>query len=184
MMPFLKCSRIFKEIIEVHVPYEFIIREFWTNATVECQFTPLEIHSIVQKKKVIIIEALIREVQDFKDSPNDPVKLDEKLVKGCFQKMGYNGYINATSYAKSYVSRPYKFLIHVVIQCLGHIKVDYDIALDYLVSAIVALCWNLQFNFSTMFLSNMKSNICDTGWLMYPRFLQLVNDNQHKDLEK
>ncbi|MFS8002991.1 hypothetical protein Hanom_Chr13g01208621 [Helianthus anomalus] len=65
--------------------------------------------------------------------------LDKKLVKGCFQRMGYNGYINATSYAKSCVLRPHNFLMHVVVQCLGHRKGGYDVAPDYPMSAIDVL---------------------------------------------
>ncbi|MFS7998226.1 hypothetical protein Hanom_Chr12g01151231 [Helianthus anomalus] len=45
------------------------------------------------------------------------------------------GYINATSYAKSCVFKPYKFLMHVVIHCLGHRKVGSDVAPKHLMSA-------------------------------------------------
>ncbi|MFS7954127.1 hypothetical protein Hanom_Chr07g00626661 [Helianthus anomalus] len=35
-----------------------------------------------------------------------------------------------------------------------------------------------------MIFNNMNSNICEKRWLMYPRFVQLFINSQHKDLEK
>ncbi|MFS7938166.1 putative SWIRM domain-containing protein [Helianthus anomalus] len=120
---------------------------------------PPEIHLEVQKKNVVVTEESIRRVLRFGDSATNLVSLDEKLVKRVFLRMGYNGYLNAESYAKSCVARPNKFLMHVVIQCLGHRKRGYDVATDYMMCAIVALCLSLKFNFSRMIVDNMKNNL-------------------------
>ncbi|MFS7912402.1 hypothetical protein Hanom_Chr02g00129561 [Helianthus anomalus] len=78
IMPFLKESRIFKAITILCAPHEKIIREFWTNASL----VGAELHSVVQKKQIIITEDLIRDDLEFKDGTTDQELLNEKQVKG------------------------------------------------------------------------------------------------------
>ncbi|MFS7954388.1 hypothetical protein Hanom_Chr07g00629701 [Helianthus anomalus] len=47
----------------------------------------------------------------FCDKADDPTGYSKRVVKGCFYRMGYTGYVNQANFAKSCISRPYKFLM-------------------------------------------------------------------------
>ncbi|MFS8028359.1 hypothetical protein Hanom_Chr16g01509651 [Helianthus anomalus] len=71
------------------------------------------------------------------------------------------------------VVTPYKFLMHVVIHALGHRKGGYGMAIEYIMCMIVSLCLNLRFNFSKVIFLQMKNNITEERWLMYPSIVQM-----------
>ncbi|MFS7978620.1 hypothetical protein Hanom_Chr10g00917581 [Helianthus anomalus] len=53
-----------------------------------------------------------------------------------------------------------------------------------MICAITSLCLNLKFNFSIMIFDNKKSNLIVQTWLLYPRFIQMLINDQHLELEK
>ncbi|KAF5767857.1 hypothetical protein HanRHA438_Chr14g0640491 [Helianthus annuus] len=145
ILPFFERSRIKKANTEQHPTYKSYVERFWKNAKfVE---NPPSIYFMVEvgneDKEVMITEDLIRRVLAFGDKADDPIGYSERMVKGCFYRMGYTGYVNHANFAKSNISRPNKFLVHVVIHALGHRKRGYDIAVDYIRCMIVALTLNL-----------------------------------------
>ncbi|MFS7890023.1 hypothetical protein Hanom_Chr00s000006g01613891 [Helianthus anomalus] len=102
------------------MPFLERLRNHKNNAQYEDN--PPAIHSLVKEKEVVITEELIRTVLEFGYRSDDPIGFLERLVRGCFKRMGYKGHVKAANYAKSCVLRPYKFLMHVVIHALGHRK--------------------------------------------------------------
>ncbi|KAF5789479.1 putative transcription factor/ chromatin remodeling BED-type(Zn) family [Helianthus annuus] len=188
MVPFIERSRIKKAVTDQCPAYRTHIETFWMNA--KFVDSPPRIHSVVKDgnvdKEVVITEALIREVLAFGDKPEDPTGYSERMVKGCFMRMGYKGHVNTPNFLKSSISRPYKFLMHVVIHAFGHTrKSGYDIALDYIMCMIVALTLNLPYNFSKVIFTQMKDNLTPNGWLlMYPRFVQMLLNHLLPNLEK
>ncbi|MFS7929987.1 hypothetical protein Hanom_Chr04g00338881 [Helianthus anomalus] len=95
------------------------------------------------------------------------------MVKGCFMRMGYKRYINTANYYKSNVSRPHKFLMHVVNHALGHMKGGYEVVVDYIMCMLAALTLNPPYNFSKVIFTQMKNSLTDDRWLMYLRFVQM-----------
>ncbi|KAM0005866.1 putative transcription factor/ chromatin remodeling BED-type(Zn) family [Helianthus debilis subsp. tardiflorus] len=188
MVPFIERSRIKKAVTDQCPAYRTHIETFWMNA--KFVDSPPRIRSVVKEgnvdKEVVITEALIREVLAFGDKPEDPTGYSERMVKGCFMRMGYKGHVNTPNFLKSNISRPYKFLMHVVIHAFGHSrKSGYDIALDYIMCMIVALTLNLPYNFSKVIFTQMKDNLTPNGWLfMYPRFVQMLLNHLLPNLEK
>ncbi|KAF5774430.1 hypothetical protein HanRHA438_Chr13g0610961 [Helianthus annuus] len=83
----------------------------------------------------------------------------------------------------------YKFLLHVLIQCLGKNGAGYDITGFDLIGLMVALVLNKPFSISQFLFANMKDNLRRTGsWTtgkkfrMYPRLMQMIMNAQHPDL--
>ncbi|KAJ0940154.1 hypothetical protein HanRHA438_Chr02g0080201 [Helianthus annuus] len=173
MLPFIMRSRIKKAVTEKRPAYRTHVETFWKNAKfVE---SPTSIYSLVKEgnvdKEVVITEALNREVHAFGDKSEDPTGYSERMLKGCFFRMAYTGYVNHTNFAKSSISRPYIFLMHVVIHALGHKKGGYDVVVHYIMCMIVALVLNLPYNFSRVIFEQMKGNLTLDRWLMYLRFV-------------
>ncbi|KAJ0836890.1 hypothetical protein HanRHA438_Chr16g0772061 [Helianthus annuus] len=85
----------------------------------------------------------------------------------------------------------YKFLLHVLIQCLCKNRAGYDMAGNDLIGLMVALVLNKPFSISQFLFANMKDNLRRTGsrtsgnkFWMYPRFMQMIMNAQHPDLPK
>ncbi|KAJ0742906.1 hypothetical protein HanPI659440_Chr10g0369541 [Helianthus annuus] len=98
--------------------------------------------------------------------------------------MGYTGFINDKGYPKSKFCRPYKFLVHCVIHALAHKKGAYDEASDYIMNIISSLVLNRPYNISQVIFNHMLDNIKGEKYVQYPRFVQMLIDDQIPNLPK
>ncbi|KAF5798148.1 hypothetical protein HanXRQr2_Chr07g0289411 [Helianthus annuus] len=97
--------------------------------------------------------------------------------------MGYTGHVN-DKYLKSRFCRPYKFMVHCVVQALSHRKGAYDETSDYILNIITCLVLNRPYNISQALFNHMVHNIKGEKYIMYPRFVQMLLDYQVPDLPK
>ncbi|KAJ0644663.1 hypothetical protein HanOQP8_Chr16g0614861 [Helianthus annuus] len=106
------------------------------------------------------------------------------MVKRCFYRMGYTCYVKEANFSKANLSRPYKFFVHSIIHTMGHRKGGYDVAADYIMCMVAALVLNLPSNFLELIFEQMKANITQEKFLLYPRFIQMLLDDQIPNLAK
>ncbi|MFS7966062.1 hypothetical protein Hanom_Chr09g00769481 [Helianthus anomalus] len=190
MAKFLRESRIAKAFTDRTKVYESHVRMFWKSVRYdECEKM---IYSAVQKKyenaKDIDIEVKfnvgeVRRVLDLGDSDNDPTTVPERLCKGLWFRMGFSGHVNG-KYLKSMFSRPYKFLVHCVLHALSHRKGAYDEPSDYIMNIITCLVLNRPYNISQVIFDHMVDNVKGEKYIMYPRFIKMLIDDQVRDLPK
>ena len=186
---FLNRSRILTTITIRRMPYLSHIRSFWDNAQVDCTQEPPVIRSVVKEKPIVISEQLIRETLGFHDTPDMPLRLNDRLVKGCLKCMKYSGNINDKQVLRANFSVQWKYFLLVLVHCFAGKKGGFDVVPEDLQSAAVALILNKPFNFSGMIFNYMKMNLTRhekkfKKFLMYPRFLQIMIDNAGLNLEK
>ncbi|KAJ0484669.1 hypothetical protein HanHA89_Chr14g0559441 [Helianthus annuus] len=191
ILKFIEDSRIHKALTDQHKCYESHVRAFWNSAHyVE---DDKAIHSTVKMKDdnnkdidvaVKITVEDIRRVLDLKDKDEDPIYIPERLCKGLWFRMGYTGSVNDQAYVKSKLSKPYKFLVHSVIHALGHRKGGYDESADYIMNIITCLILNRPYNISQMIFNHMLGNMNGERFLQYPRFVQMLLDDQIPNLPK
>ncbi|MFS8006743.1 hypothetical protein Hanom_Chr14g01252761 [Helianthus anomalus] len=81
-------------------------------------------------------------------------------------------------------SPPYKFLVHCVVHALSHRKGAYDETSDYIMNIITCLVLNRPYNISQVLFDHMVDNIKGEKYIMYPRFIQMMIDDQLTDLPK
>ncbi|KAJ0433845.1 hypothetical protein HanPSC8_Chr17g0773741 [Helianthus annuus] len=112
-------------------------------------------------------------------------------TRGCLLRMKCTGDIFSGQINKALLPMRYKFLLHVLIQCLSNRRDGYDMAGNDLVGFMVALVLNKPFSISKYIYANMKENLKRTGarttgnkFWMYPRFLQMIMNIQHPNLPK
>ncbi|KAI3801966.1 hypothetical protein L1987_30086 [Smallanthus sonchifolius] len=130
---------------------------------------------------VVVSAAHIRRLCQFGDHPEDPVTLDKYLVRGCFMRIKYDGNVAEGVLNKANLCPQYKYLGHVLLHCLGSRRGGFDDMRETIQSGFVALVLNIPFNFSEMVFTHLKENIYlkgDNAYLMYPRFLQMIIDDQ------
>ncbi|KAM0019866.1 hypothetical protein Hdeb2414_s0025g00660761 [Helianthus debilis subsp. tardiflorus] len=127
----------------------------------------------------------LRRVLELGDTDNDPTIMSERLAKGMWCRMGYTGHINGKM-TKTSFSNAYKFLMHCVVHSLSHRKGAYDETSDYIMNIITSLVLNRRYNVSQVIFEYMKENIKagDDRYIMYPRFIMMMINDQFKDLPK
>ncbi|KAM0070773.1 hypothetical protein Hdeb2414_s0001g00017091 [Helianthus debilis subsp. tardiflorus] len=97
--------------------------------------------------------------------------------------MGYTRHVN-DKYIKSRFCRPYKCLVHCVVHALSHRKGVYDETSDYIMNIIACLVLNRPYNISQGIFNHLIDNIRGEKYIMYPRFIQMLLDDQVLNLPK
>ncbi|MFS7926260.1 hypothetical protein Hanom_Chr04g00295021 [Helianthus anomalus] len=112
-------------------------------------------------------------------------------TRGCLHRMKCIGDIFSSQINKGWLLMRYKYLLHVLIQCISNRRAGYDMAGNDLVGFMVALVLNKPFSISKYIYANMKENMKRTDgrttgnkFWMYPRFLQMIMNVQHPNLPK
>ncbi|KAF5778937.1 hypothetical protein HanRHA438_Chr12g0564771 [Helianthus annuus] len=191
ILKFIEDIRIRKALTDMHKCYKSHVTVFWNAAHYVEE--DKAIYSTVKMKDenhkdidvaVKIIVGDIRSVLELNDKDEDPIHVPERLCKGLWFRMGYTGFVNDPTYHKSKLSKPYKFLIHSVVHALGHRKGGYDESVDYVMNIITCLILNRPYNISQMIFIHMLDNIKGEKFLQYPRFVQMLQDDQIANLPK
>ncbi|KAJ0752521.1 hypothetical protein HanPI659440_Chr09g0325291 [Helianthus annuus] len=188
---FLRESRIAKALTDRTIVYESHVRRFWNS--VRYVEDEKMIYSAVRKKdengQDIDVEIKfnvgdLRQVLELGDSDKDPTIIPERLCKGLWCRMGFTGHLNG-KYLKTMFSPPYKFLIHCIVHALSHRKGAYDETSDYIMNIITCLVLNRPYNVSQVIFDLVDNVGSGSGkYIMYPRFIQMMIDDQVKDLSK
>ncbi|MFS7959564.1 hypothetical protein Hanom_Chr08g00692571 [Helianthus anomalus] len=112
-------------------------------------------------------------------------------TQGCLLRMKCTRDIFSTQINKGDLPLRYKFLLHILIQCLSNRRAGYDMAGNDLIGFMVALVLNKPFSISKYIFSNMKENMTRTGsritgnkFWMYPCILQMIMNVQHPGFPK
>ncbi|KAF5798835.1 hypothetical protein HanRHA438_Chr07g0307861 [Helianthus annuus] len=190
IIPFFKESRICMALTEKHKCYESHVRTFWKPVRYDEEENT--IYSAVKMKdengkdfdlevKVIVEDA--RRVLDLKDNDDDPIIIPERLSKGLWFRMGYTGHVN-DKYIKSRFCRPYKFLVYCLVHALSHRKGAYDETSDYIMNIVACFVLNISYNISQVIFNHMVDNVKGEKYIMYPRFIQMLLDDQLPNLPK
>ncbi|KAL8257479.1 hypothetical protein R6Q59_029520 [Mikania micrantha] len=137
----------------------------------------------VQGQLVIIIEQIIRECLQFGDRDTDPIDLDQELIQSTVFRMGHEGFYPPT---KKKLLHPYwRYLAHIVTQCLSGRKGEYNVLNQTLGSCMVAITLGLDFNYSRMIFQDMHANIKGKRYerlLAFPIFIQIIIKKRHPNL--
>ncbi|GKB71433.1 hypothetical protein Tco_0932845 [Tanacetum coccineum] len=131
--------------------YILCIKQFWSNVKVKIVNGEVQLQALVDGKKIIITESTVRRDLQLKDAEG----------------------------VDSFFSPQWKFLIHIVLQCLSPKTTAWNEFSSTMASAIICLAINQKFNFSKFSFESMVKNLDNVGkFLMYPRLVQVFLDKQ------
>ncbi|MFS8018654.1 hypothetical protein Hanom_Chr15g01394561 [Helianthus anomalus] len=191
IMKWLLESRINYAITHQTIAYKSLIKAFWDSAEVVEIDGKEVIRGRVNNLDVIVFVEILNTVLQLGDDPDASYFVSLKCQSGCLLRMKCVGDILGNQLNKSWLPLSYKFLLHVLIQCLSNRQSGYDMANNDLVGLMVALVLNKPFSISKYIFANMKENLgrieSITGgskFWMYPRSLQMIMNAQHPDLPK
>nr|GFA55519.1 hypothetical protein [Tanacetum cinerariifolium] len=131
--------------IYIHI-YISCIKQFWNTASVKRSNDVTRLQALVDKKKIMISEVVIRKILQLNDAEGIVCLSNEEIFAGLGQ-MGYEKPSTKLTFYKAFFSSQWKFLIHTLL------------------GMSLARRWILHSKF-----------------YMYPRFIQLIIQNQVGDL--
>nr|GFA18986.1 hypothetical protein [Tanacetum cinerariifolium] len=133
-------------------------------------------------KKSVISEDVIREILQLDDAEGIVCLPNEKIFAGLAQ-MGYEKPSTKLTFYKAFFSSQWKFLIHTILQSLSAKRTSWNEFSTAMASAVICLLKGQKFNFSKYIFDSLVRNVDSSSkFYMYPRFIQLIIQNQVGDL--
>ncbi|GJZ82408.1 hypothetical protein Tco_0647581 [Tanacetum coccineum] len=162
-------------------PAESVMFEqiFWSTAKAKTINGEVQIHALVDRKKVIITESFVR--RDLQLADEECIdSLPNSTIFDNLALMRYEALSQKLTFYKSSFSPQWKFLIHTILQCLSPKTTAWNEFSSNMASAIICLATNQKFNFSKLIFDSMIKNLDNLSnkFLMYPRFLQIFLNQQ------
>ncbi|GKD07959.1 hypothetical protein Tco_1187644 [Tanacetum coccineum] len=143
----------------------------------------VQLHALVDGKKIIISEASVR--RDLKLEDEEAIDcLPNFTISEQLSLMGYDKISQKLTFYKPFFSPQWKFLIHTILQCLSPKTTAWNEFSSTMTSAIICLATNQKFNFSKFIFEGLIRNLDNASgeFLMYPRFVQVFLEQQLGDL--
>nr|GEW66397.1 hypothetical protein [Tanacetum cinerariifolium] len=162
--------------------YVFCIKQFWTTVAVKQVNDVTQLQALVDKKKVVITEAAIREVLRLDDAEGVDCIPNEEIFTE-LARIGYEKPSTKLTIYKAFFSSQWKFFIHTILQCMSAKRTSWNKFSSSIASAVICLSTCRKFIFSKYIFDSLVRNIdSTTKFYMYPHFLQLIIRRQVGDL--
>nr|GEW89527.1 hypothetical protein [Tanacetum cinerariifolium] len=162
--------------------YVSVIKQFWTSVVVKKVNDVTRLQALVDKKKVIISEATIRDALRLDDAKGIECLPNEEIFTK-LARMGYEKPSTKLTFYKAFFSSQWKFLIHNILQCMSVKRTSWNECSSSMASTVIYLSTGRNFNFSKYIFDSLVRNVdIPTKFYMYPRFLQLMIRTQVGDL--
>nr|GEV81382.1 hypothetical protein [Tanacetum cinerariifolium] len=162
--------------------YVSCIKQFWTTVAVKKVNDIIRLQALVNKKKVVVTEATIREALRLDDAEGVKCLPNEEIFAE-LARMGYEKPSTKLTFSKSFFSSQWKFLIHTILQCMSAKRTSWNEFSSSMASAVICLSSGRKINFSKYIFDSLVRNVdSPSKFYMYPRFLQLIIRKQAGDL--
>nr|GEV75106.1 putative ribonuclease H-like domain-containing protein [Tanacetum cinerariifolium]GEV75113.1 putative ribonuclease H-like domain-containing protein [Tanacetum cinerariifolium] len=123
--------------------YVSCIKQFWTSVSVKKVNDVTRLQALVDKNKVVITEATIRDALRLADAEGiDCLPNEEIFAK--LSRMGYEKPFTKLTFYKAFFSQQWKFLIHTILQCMSAKWASWNGFSSYMASAIICLSTGTQ----------------------------------------
>nr|GEV23860.1 hypothetical protein [Tanacetum cinerariifolium] len=162
--------------------YVSCIKHFWATASIKKANDVVKLQALIDRKKVVVTEDVIR--QDLCLDDADGVEcLPNEDIFAELARMGYEKPPPKLTFYNAFLSAQWKFLIHTLVQCVSAKRTAWNEFSCSMASAVICLATGRKFNFSKYIFDSMVRNVdSPSKFLMYPRFLQVLINNQVDDL--
>ncbi|GJT77776.1 hypothetical protein Tco_1044501 [Tanacetum coccineum] len=159
--------------------YISCIEQFWSTVKAKTINGEVQLHALVDGKKIIITESTVRRDLQLEDAEGVDC-LPNSTIFEQLTLMGYEKISQKLTFYKPFFSPQWKFLIHTVLQCLSPKTTAWNEFSSTMASAIICLATNQKFNFSKFIFEGMIRNLDNVSgkFLMYPRFVQVFLNQQ------
>ncbi|GJZ47536.1 putative ribonuclease H-like domain-containing protein [Tanacetum coccineum] len=152
---------------------------YQVNPKVKTVNGEVQLHALVDGKKIIINESTVRRDLQLEDAEGIDC-LPNSTIFEQLALMGYEKLSQKLTFYKPFFSPQWKFMIHTILQCLSAKTTAWNEFSSTMASAIICLATNQKFNFSKYIFESMVKNLDNVSgnFLMYPRFVQVFVNQQ------
>nr|GEV57135.1 putative ribonuclease H-like domain-containing protein [Tanacetum cinerariifolium] len=158
--------------------YVSCIKQFWSTVVVKRVNDVTRLQALVDKKKVVVTEAAIREVLHLDDAEGVDCLPNEEIFTE-LDRIGFEKPSTKLTFYKAFFSSQWKFLIHTILQCMSAKRTSWNEFSSSMASAVICLSTGRKFNFSKYIFYSLVRNVdSTTKFYMYPHFLQLIIKKQ------
>ncbi|GKC47513.1 hypothetical protein Tco_1065235 [Tanacetum coccineum] len=127
--------------------YISCIEQLWSSGVVKTINGEVQLHALVDGKKIIISEASAR--RDLKLEDEEGIDcLPNSTIFEQLALMGYEKISQKLTFYKPFFSLQWKFLIHTILQCLSSKTTVWNEFRSTMASALICLATNQKFSFS------------------------------------
>nr|GFA95778.1 hypothetical protein [Tanacetum cinerariifolium] len=162
--------------------YISCIKQFWNSVSVKRSGDITRLQALVDKKKIVISKAVIREILQLNDAEGMVCLQNEEIFVGLAQ-MGYEKPSTKLTFYKAFFFSQWKFLIHTILQSLSAKRPSWNEFSTAMASAVICLSKGQRFNFSKYIFDSLVRNVDSSSkFYMYPRFIQLIIQTNIADL--
>nr|GEU89031.1 hypothetical protein [Tanacetum cinerariifolium] len=159
-----------------------LLKDFRNTASVKRSDDVTRLQALVDRKKIVISEDIIREILQLDDAEGVVCLPNEEIFAG-LARMGYEKPSTKLTFYKAFFSSQWKFLIHTLLQSLSAKRTFWNEFSTAMASAVICLSKGQKFNFSKYIFDSLVRNVDSSSkFYMYPRFIQLIIQNQVGDL--
>nr|GEV10120.1 hypothetical protein [Tanacetum cinerariifolium] len=182
----------FMFVIRIFLPY-LILPEisplFLSAESEDTIFDPVKqsndvtrLQALVDKKKVVVTVATIRDVLHLDDAEGVDCLPNEEIFTA-LARMGYEKPSTKLTFYKAFFLSQWKFLIHTILQSMSAKRTSWNEFSSAMASAMICLSTGRKFNFSKYIFKSLVRNVDSSSkFCMYPRFIHLIIQNKLGDL--
>nr|GEY00005.1 uncharacterized mitochondrial protein AtMg00810-like [Tanacetum cinerariifolium] len=169
------------KVEKVEVEVSAVELQFRTTIAVKKVNDVTRLQALVDKKKVVVMEAMIRDVLCLDDAKGVECLPNEEIFVE-LARMGYEKPSTKLTFYKVFLCQ-LKFLIYTILQCMSAKRTSWNEFSSSMASAVIYLSSGRKFNFSKYIFDSLVRNVdSPTKFYMYPRFPQLMIRKQVGDL--
>nr|GFA94606.1 hypothetical protein [Tanacetum cinerariifolium]GFA95573.1 hypothetical protein [Tanacetum cinerariifolium] len=118
--------------------YVSCIKQFWTSVAVKKVNDVTRLQALVDKKRVIITEANIRDALRLDDAKGVECLPNEEIFVE-LARMGYEKPSTKLTFYKAFFSSQWKFLIHTILHCISAKRTLWNEFSSSMASAVICL---------------------------------------------
>ncbi|GKB23649.1 hypothetical protein Tco_0863050 [Tanacetum coccineum] len=138
--------------------YTSCIEQFWAIIKAKTVNGEVQLQALVDGKKIIITESTVRRDLQLEDVDGVDCLPNATIFKQ-LTLMGYEKISQKLTFYKAFFSPQWKFLIHIVLQCLSSKTTAWNEFSSTMASVIICLATNQKFNFSKYIFESMVKNL-------------------------
>nr|GEV45030.1 uncharacterized mitochondrial protein AtMg00810-like [Tanacetum cinerariifolium] len=130
------------------------------NSSTICHQTNdvVRLQDLIDRRKVIISEDTVRQALHMDYAKSVDCLPNEKIFAE-LARMGYEKPSTKLTFYKAFVSAQWKFLIHIILQCMSAKRTSYNEFSSSMASAIICLATGRKFNFSKYIFDSLVRNV-------------------------
>nr|GEY89485.1 hypothetical protein [Tanacetum cinerariifolium] len=162
--------------------YLSCIKQFSNTVAVKQSKDVTRLQALVDRKKVVVTEVAIRDALCLDEAEGIDCLPNEEIFTE-LARMGYEKPSTKLTFYKAFFSSQWKFLIHIILQSMSAKRTSWNEFSSVMASAVICLSTSHKFNFSKYIFDSLVRNVDSSlKFYMYPRFINLIIQNQLGDL--